>query len=63
MATMAPADDCSEIRDTRPAPAPDRAVLAAATADNTRNAYRSAVNHYLACGGVLPADVPASSAT
>lgn len=33
-----------------------RAVLAAATADNTRRAYRSAVNHYLAWGGVLPAD-------
>ncbi|MEO7496835.1 MAG: tyrosine-type recombinase/integrase [Massilia sp.] len=33
-----------------------RAVLAAATADNTRRAYRSAVNHYLTWGGVLPAD-------
>lgn len=31
-------------------------MLAAATADNTRRAYRSAVNHYLAWGGVLPAD-------
>ena len=36
-----------------------RAVLAAATADNTRRAYRSAVNHYLAWGGMLPADEPA----
>lgn len=33
-----------------------RAVLAAATADNTRRAYRSAVNHFLTWGGVLPAD-------
>lgn len=33
-----------------------RAVLAAATTENTRRAYRSAVNHYLAWGGVLPAD-------
>lgn len=33
-----------------------RAILAAATADNTRRAYRSAVNHFLAWGGVLPAD-------
>jgi site-specific recombinase XerD len=73
MATTDPADDGAEIRDTRPAPAPDRgvapadaalaerhrAVLAAATSDNTRRAYRSAVNHYLAWGGVLPADEPA----
>lgn len=29
--------------------------LAAATADNTRRAYRSAIRHYLAWGGVLPA--------
>ena len=33
-----------------------RAVLAAATTENTRRAYRSAVSHYLAWGGVLPAD-------
>jgi site-specific recombinase XerD len=73
MATTDPADEGAEIRDTRPAPAPDRAVtaadavlaerhravLAAATSDNTRRAYRSAVNHYLAWGGVLPADEPA----
>jgi hypothetical protein len=39
-----------------PRAAHHRAVLAAATADNTRRAYRSAVNHYLAWGGVLPAD-------
>lgn len=36
-----------------------RAFLTAATSDNTRRAYRSAVNHYLAWGGVLPADEPA----
>jgi len=73
MATTDPADDGAEIRDTRPVPVPDRAVspadaqlverhravLAAATSDNTRRAYRSAVNHYLAWGGVLPADEPA----
>lgn len=35
-----------------------RAFLAAATADNTRRAYRSALRHYLAWGGVLPADEP-----
>jgi hypothetical protein len=66
----APADDDAEIHDAHQAPslhsavtavnaalaAQHRAVLAAATSDNTRRAYRSAVNHYLAWGGVLPAD-------
>jgi len=33
-----------------------RNILASATANNTRRAYRSAVNHYLGWGGVLPAD-------
>ncbi len=33
-----------------------RAFLAAATSDNTRQAYRSAIKHYLDWGGVLPAD-------
>lgn len=33
-----------------------RVFLAAATSDNTRRAYRSAVRHFLAWGGVLPAD-------
>jgi integrase len=33
-----------------------RAFLAAATSDNTRRAYRSAVRHFLAWGGVLPGD-------
>lgn len=70
MATPKPAGDGVEIRDAHPAPAfhavvtavdaartaQHRVVLAAATADNTRRAYRSAVNHYLAWGGVLPAD-------
>lgn len=32
------------------------AFLAAATADNTRRTYRSAVRHFLTWGGVLPAD-------
>ncbi len=36
-----------------------RAFLAAATSDNTRQVYRSAINHYLDWGGVLPADEPA----
>lgn len=36
-----------------------RAFLAAATSDNTRQAYRSAIRHYLEWGGVLPADEPA----
>lgn len=36
-----------------------RAFLAAATSDNTRRAYRSAIRHYLDWGGVLPADEPA----
>lgn len=33
-----------------------RVFLAAATSDNTRRAYRSAVRHFLAWGGVLPSD-------
>lgn len=36
-----------------------RAFLAAATSDNTRRAYRSAIRHFLAWGGVLPSDEPA----
>ncbi|WP_426177333.1 hypothetical protein [Massilia sp. TWR1-2-2] len=38
---------------------PQCAFLAAATSDNTRQAYRSAIKHYLDWGGVLPADEPA----
>ena len=33
-----------------------RAFLAAATSDNTRRTYRSAVRHFLAWGGALPGD-------
>lgn len=33
-----------------------RAFLAAATSDNTRQAYRSAIRHFLCWGGLLPAD-------
>lgn len=33
-----------------------RAFLAAATSDNTRQAYRSAIKHFLDWGGLLPAD-------
>lgn len=33
-----------------------RTFLAAATSDNTRRAYRSAIRHFLAWGGVLPCD-------
>lgn len=33
-----------------------RAFLAAATADNTRRTYRSAIRHFQAWGGVLPCD-------
>lgn len=33
-----------------------RAFLAAATSDNTRRAYRSAIRHFLGWGGVLPSD-------
>lgn len=33
-----------------------RAFLAAATAENTRQAYRSAIKHFLEWGGMLPAD-------
>ncbi|MDM5179929.1 site-specific integrase [Massilia sp. DJPM01] len=36
-----------------------RAFLAAATSDNTRRTYRSAIKHFLSWGGVLPADEPA----
>lgn len=32
------------------------AFLAAATSENTRRAYRSAIRHFLAWGGLLPAD-------
>ena len=67
MSISAPADIGPDIIDAHPAPvlhtgvtpaltAQHRAVLAAATADNTRRAYRSAVIHYMAWGGVLPAD-------
>ncbi|MCE3608232.1 site-specific integrase [Massilia sp. P8910] len=35
-----------------------RAFLAAATSENTRRTYRSAIKHYLTWGGVLPADEP-----
>lgn len=33
-----------------------RAFLAAATSDNTRRTYRSAIQHFLAWGGLLPCD-------
>ncbi|HJV74688.1 MAG TPA: tyrosine-type recombinase/integrase [Noviherbaspirillum sp.] len=33
-----------------------QAFLAAATSDNTRRAYRSAIRHFLAWGGALPSD-------
>lgn len=33
-----------------------RALLAAATADNTRRTYRSAIRHFQSWGGVLPCD-------
>lgn len=33
-----------------------RAFLAAATSDNTRRAYRSAIRHFLTWGGTLPSD-------
>lgn len=33
-----------------------QAFLAAATSDNTRRTYRSAIRHFLTWGGVLPAD-------
>lgn len=36
-----------------------RVFLTAATSDNTRHAYRSAIKHYLDWGGMLPADEPA----
>ena len=36
-----------------------RVFLAAATSDNTRVAYRSAIKHFLDWGGMLPADEPA----
>lgn len=36
-----------------------RAFLAAATSENTRRAYRSAIRHFLAWGGVLPSNEPA----
>lgn len=39
-----------------PLAAQHRAFLAAATSDNTRRAYRSAIRHYMNWGGNLPAD-------
>ena len=70
MTTPKRADNGSEKHDSFPAPGrpaavaavqsalvtEHRAVMAAAQADNTRRAYRSAVTHYLAWRGVLPAD-------
>jgi integrase len=35
-----------------------QAFLTAATSDNTRRTYRSAIQHYLTWGGVLPSDEP-----
>ncbi|MEC4722844.1 site-specific integrase [Noviherbaspirillum sp. CPCC 100848] len=35
-----------------------RQLLAAATSDNTRRAYRSSINHFLAWGGRLPCEEP-----
>lgn len=35
-----------------------RHILAAATSDNTRRAYRSSINHFLAWGGRLPCEEP-----
>jgi integrase len=35
-----------------------QAFLTAATSDNTRRTYRSAIQHYLTWGGVLPGDEP-----
>ena len=45
-------------QDDRGLAARHRAFLVAATSDNTRQAYRSAIKHYLDWGGVLPADEP-----
>lgn len=42
--------------DERALAARHRAFLAAATSDNTRQAYRSAIKHFLEWGGLLPAD-------
>ena len=70
MATPEPADNGAEIHDAHPTSAlhsavtavdaalaaQHRAVLAAATADNTRRAYRSAIRHFQNWGGALPAD-------
>ena len=36
-----------------------KVFLTAATSENTRRAYRSAITHFLAWGGLLPADEPA----
>lgn len=46
-------------QDERDLAARHRAFLTAATSHNTRQAYRSAIKHYLDWGGVLPADEPA----
>jgi integrase len=45
--------------DERDFTARHRAFLAAATSNNTRHAYRSAIKHYLDWGGMLPTDEPA----
>ena len=60
------AEVCDDLRLTKTAadalaPADDflvrqRAFLAAATADNTRRAYRGALRHFMEWGGVLPSD-------
>jgi hypothetical protein len=44
---------------SRNSPRGNCVFLAAATSDNTRRAYRSAIKHYLDWGGMQPADEPA----
>jgi integrase len=52
--TASPSPTLNTLLDSEAA-ARHRALLLAATADNTRRAYRSAIAHYLNWGGALPA--------
>ncbi len=53
---IAPSSVSAELQPTTDFLIRQRAFLAAATADNTRRAYRSALHHFLTWGGALPAD-------
>ncbi|WP_405048409.1 tyrosine-type recombinase/integrase [Rhodoferax sp.] len=60
-ATASPLDSCTAVTPLEDHTLTERhrAFLSAATSDNTRQAYRSAIKHFLDWGGLLPADAAA----